>query len=102
MVDGVDVVRAFAHYEFGISELAVCDSGGDCGVVLWVGVEEDRVDFCFGAGACGGGCDVAFFVSDDVRRKTNLKNEKEESPSSSGAEKLKLRFFARPRRMGSE
>src|SRR5216683_2743785 len=26
VVDGVDAVRAFAHYEFGISELAVRDS----------------------------------------------------------------------------
>ena len=66
LVDGFDAVRAFAHYEFGISELALCDSGGDCGAVLWVDVEEDGVDFCFSAGACGGGCYVAFFVSDVV------------------------------------
>ena len=66
VVDGVDVIRAIAYYEFGISELALCDSGGDCGAVLWVDVEEDGIDFCFGAGACGGGCYLAFFVSDDV------------------------------------
>jgi hypothetical protein len=29
-------------------------------------VEEDGIDFCFGAGTCGSGCHVAFFVSDDV------------------------------------
>lgn len=68
VVDGVDAVRAFAYYEFGIPELAVCNSGGDCGALLWVDLEEDRIDFCFGAGACGGGCYLAFFVSDDVRR----------------------------------
>ena len=67
VVDCVDAVRAFAYYEFGISELAVCDSGGDCGAVLWVDLEEDGVDFCFGAGACGGGRYLAFFVSDDLK-----------------------------------
>src|SRR5258708_19142137 len=68
VVDGVDAVWAFAYYEFGISELAVCDSGGDCWIVLWVDLEEDGVDFCFRDCACGGGCDLAFSVSDDVRR----------------------------------
>ena len=66
VVDGVDAVWAFAYYEFGISELAVRDSGGDCRAVLWVDLEKDGIDFCFGAGACGGGCYLAFFVSDDV------------------------------------
>jgi hypothetical protein len=66
VVDGVDVIRAIAYYEFGISELAVCDSGGDCGAFLWMDLEEDGIDFCFGVGACGGGCYLAFFVSDDV------------------------------------
>ena len=84
VVDGVDVIRAIAYYEFGISELAVRDSGGDCGAVLWVDLEEDGIDFCFGAGACGGGCYLAFFVSDDVGgRKGEVgaicKNEHEEA-----------------------
>ena len=67
VVDGFDVVRDFAYYEFGISELAVCDSGGDCGAVLWMDVAKDGIDFCFGASACGCGCNLAFFVSDGVR-----------------------------------
>ena len=66
VVDGFDVIWAIAYYEFGISELAVCDSGGDCGAFLRLDLEEDRIDFCFGAGACGRGCYLAFFVSDDV------------------------------------
>jgi len=67
VVDGVDAIWAFAYYESEVSELAVCDSGGDCGLVLWVDVAEDGIDFCVGNCACGGGYYVAFFVSDDVR-----------------------------------
>ena len=66
VVDGVDVVRAIAYYKSGISELAVCDSGGDCGAFLWMDLEEDGIDFCFGTGACGGRCYLAFLVPDDV------------------------------------
>jgi hypothetical protein len=34
-------------------------------------VEEDGIDFCVGIGACGGGCYVAFFVSDDVKKSAS-------------------------------
>jgi hypothetical protein len=95
VVDGVDVVWAFAYYEFGISELAVRDSGCDCGVVLWVDVEEDGINFCFCPGTCGGGCYVAFFVSDDVgAHAMNRQNKPKESGNRNWAEELKLRFFA--------
>jgi hypothetical protein len=29
-------------------------------------LEEDGIDFCFGVGACGRGCNLALFVSDVV------------------------------------
>jgi hypothetical protein len=67
VVDGFGVVWIVAHYEYGISELEVCDFGDDCGDILWVDVEEERVDFCVGASACRSGCGVAFFVSDGLR-----------------------------------
>jgi hypothetical protein len=62
-----------------------------------VDVEEDGVDFCFGAGACGCGCYVAFFVSDDVGVEKTTANGHEEQEGCTNrnlAEVLTLRFFA--------
>lgn len=69
MVDGVGAVWIFAHHKPGVPQLAVCDSGDDCGAILWVDVEEDGIDFRVGAGACRGGRDMAFFVPDVVAGK---------------------------------
>ena len=91
VVDGVDAVWTFTHYESGIPELAVRDSGGDCGAVLWMDVEENGIDFCFGAGACRGGCDLAFFVSDDVG-KLRRELPAVQSGEWGESEKRKLRF----------
>ena len=67
MVDGFGVFWIFAHYEYGISELAIRDSGDDCGIILWMDVEEDGIDVRVGTGACRGGCGLALFVSDGMR-----------------------------------
>jgi len=99
VVDGFDVVWVFAYYESGISELAVCDFGGDCGIGLWVDLEEDGIDLCVGAGAYGGGCYLAFFVSDDVRdgagkqRSNDVKKEwKKKHPRELGSKTARLRL----------
>src|SRR5580692_1347879 len=69
MVDGFGSVRVFAHYKLGISQLALCDLGVDCGDFLWVDMAEDGVDFCLGNCARFGGCDVAFLVQDGMKRR---------------------------------
>lgn len=69
MVDGLGAVWIFTHHESGISELAVRDSGDDCGDFLWMDLAEDGIDFCFGDCACAGGYNVALFVQDDVMRQ---------------------------------
>jgi hypothetical protein len=65
---GFRSVWVLAHYEHGVSELAVCDFGIDRRIVLWVDVAEDGIDVCVGDCACAGGCALAFPVSDAVSR----------------------------------
>jgi hypothetical protein len=69
MVDGIGAFWIGAHHEYGVPELAVRNSGDDRGNILWMDVEEERVDIRVGGGACGGGCGLAFFVSDGVRER---------------------------------
>src|SRR5215470_3452443 len=66
LAGGFGAVWIFPHYERRIPQLAVCDSGFDCGIFLWVDVEKDRIDFRVGVGACGRGRAVALFVSNFV------------------------------------
>lgn len=67
MVDGVGAVRVRAYHEYGIPELAVRNFGDDCGIVLRVDVEEDRVDIRVGIGTCGGRRSVAFLFPAGVK-----------------------------------
>jgi hypothetical protein len=69
MVDGFGVFWIVAHYQYGIPELAVRDSGDDCWTILRMDVEEERIDICVGAGTRGRGCGLAFFVSRRMRGK---------------------------------
>ena len=67
MVDSVGTVRIRTYHEYGISELAVCNFGEHRWIVLWLDMEEDGIDFCVGAGACGSGRGVAFLLPGDVK-----------------------------------
>ena len=66
-MDGFGVVRALAYHQHGIPKLALRDFGVDSGVVLWVDLAEDGVDFRFGDCTCLGGWALALLVSDFVR-----------------------------------
>jgi hypothetical protein len=69
-VDSLGVLRLLAYHEHGISKLAIRDSRDARRVILWVDLEEDRLDFRFGAGSWGGRRGLALFVQDPV--KTSL------------------------------
>ncbi len=47
MVDRVGAFRVFARHEYGVSQLAVRDSGDGRGFILWLDVEEKRVHLRF-------------------------------------------------------
>ena len=54
MVDGIDAVWRFAYYEPRVPKLALRDSGVTCGVILWMDMEKNGIDFCIRARArCG-------------------------------------------------
>ena len=66
LVDGVDAVRLLAHYEPGVSELALRDSRVYRWDFLWMDVAQDRLDFCVGHRACIGRRDLALLVQNRV------------------------------------
>src|SRR5215831_205962 len=66
LADGFTLVWIFTYHEWRVSELAIRDSGLHRRIFLRVDVAEDGIDFCVSAGARGGGCLVAFFVSSSL------------------------------------
>jgi hypothetical protein len=60
---GLGPVRVLAHYEYGISQLAVRNPRLDRRTVLRVDVEADEFDFRLRDRACTGRCPLAFPVS---------------------------------------
>jgi hypothetical protein len=68
-VDGVGPVWVFAHYESGISQLALRNSGVDCGDFLWLDLAKNGVDFCVGDCARVGGRHMALLVQDRMKRR---------------------------------
>lgn len=66
VVDGLDSFRLFAHYQHGFPELALRNSGFDRGSLLWLDVEEKRIDLRIGDRSCVSGRDLAFLVPDLV------------------------------------
>jgi len=69
MVDSVNAFWLLAHYEPGVSELALRDSGFDCRTLLWMDLAQDWLDFCVSHRACIGGRDLAFLVQDWMKWK---------------------------------
>jgi hypothetical protein len=68
MVDRFGSVRLFAHYEHGISQLAVRDPGLHCRDLLWLDLAEEQFDICFGDRSRAGRYDLAFFLQDGLSR----------------------------------
>src|SRR6266481_4783361 len=66
MVDGFDSFWLFAHYQHGLPELALRNSGVDRGFFLWLDLEEKRVNLCLGDCSCAGGRNLAFLVPNGV------------------------------------
>src|ERR1700676_5462152 len=64
MVDGFGAVRLFAYYQYGLSELAVCDPRFDCRPFLRLDVAQDQFDICVGHRAWAGRYYLAFLFPD--------------------------------------
>src|SRR5258707_9489105 len=60
VVDCFRSFRVLAHYQYGISQLALCDSRVHCRSVLWLDVEKNQFDFRLRTGARVGRCHLAF------------------------------------------
>src|ERR1700680_1891354 len=84
MVDGFGAVRLFAHYQYGLSQLAVCDPGFDCRPFLRLDVAKDEFDICFGHCAWAGRYDLAFLFPDFLIRQ-NLKTRRQDASATRSA-----------------
>src|SRR5580692_4568170 len=106
MVDGLGALWVFAHYEPGISELAVRDSRVDCGNFLRLDLAKDGVDLCISDCARTCGHNVAFSVSDGVTpwkeesQKRSLRSRAICSAPDIFMRFLPKIFFMRPRKSG--
>ncbi len=68
MVDGFGAVWIFAHHEYGLSELALRDSGVDRGNFLRVDMAQERIHLRLSNCARAGGRDMAFLVPDFLKK----------------------------------
>jgi len=59
----VGSVGFFAHHQYGLSELALCDSRLHCRHLLWLDLAEKQFDLCFRDRSCAGRYYLALLLS---------------------------------------
>jgi len=69
LVDGLSLIWFLAHHQHGLPELAVRAPGVDCGLVLWLDLAQDRIDFRLRHRARVGRCAVALPVPHVVKER---------------------------------